>query len=118
MTHETLSRIQEYKYSLFDYKGIHFVSALWFGPGIDCAITQHIETIYVQYIYLVVKCLGLVQFLSFTSGEYQDLFNKNHLDVHSCQMQLNHTIEIEYEICNKNKTLVTLEKFNFIYNNL
>ncbi len=33
-----------------------------FGPGIDCAITHHIETVYVQYIYLLVKCLGLVQF--------------------------------------------------------
>ncbi len=45
-------------------------------------------------------------------------FNKNHLDVHSCQMQLKHAIEIEYEICNKNKTLIKFEKFNFIYNNL
>ncbi len=42
------------------------MSAPWFGPGIDCAITQHIETIYVQYIYLLVTCLSLVQFLSFT----------------------------------------------------
>ncbi len=31
----------------------------------------------------------------------QKLFNKNHLDVHSCQTQLKHAIEIEYEICNK-----------------
>ncbi len=42
------------------------MSAPWFWAGIDCAITQHIETVYVQYIYLLVKCLGLVQFLSFT----------------------------------------------------
>ncbi len=47
----------------------------------------------------------------------QKLFNKNHLDVYSCQLQLKHAIEIEYEICNKNKTLVTFDKFNFIYNN-
>ncbi len=40
------------------------------------------------------------------------------LDVHSCQAQLKHAIEIEYEICNKNKTLVKFEKFNCIYNNL
>ncbi len=33
-------------------------------------------------------------------------------------MQLKHAIEIEYEICNKNKTLVKFEKLNFIYNNL
>ncbi len=33
----------------------------------------------------------------------QKLFNKNHLDVHSCKMQLKHAIEIEYEICNKTK---------------
>ncbi len=33
-------------------------------------------------------------------------------------MQLKHVIEIEYEICNENKTLVMFEKFNFIYYNL
>ncbi len=29
-------------------------------------------------------------------------------------MQLKHAIEIEYEICNKNKTLVKFEKLNFV----
>ncbi len=48
----------------------------------------------------------------------QKLFNKNHLDVHFCQMQLKHAIEREYVICNKTITLFKFEKFNFIYNNI
>ncbi len=48
----------------------------------------------------------------------KSFFNKNNVDVHSCQMQLKNAIEIECEICNKNKTLVKFEQFNFIYNNL
>ncbi len=31
---------------------------------------------------------------------------------------LKHAIELENEICNKNKTLVKFEKFIFIYNNI
>ncbi len=41
--------------------------------------------------------------------------NKIHLDVHTCQMQLQQYIEIEYEICNKNQTIDKFEKFNLIY---
>ncbi len=47
----------------------------------------------------------------------EKLFSKKHFDVHSYQTQLKHAVDIRYEICNKNKTLVKFEKFNFIYNN-
>ncbi len=43
---------------------------------------------------------------------------KNLLNVHSCQMQLKHAIDIEYKICIKKQTIVKFEKFNFIYKNL
>ncbi len=49
------------------------MSAPWFGPGIDCAITQHIETIYVQYIYLFVKYLGLFNFYHLHLSEEYDM---------------------------------------------
>ncbi len=43
----------------------------------------------------------------------KSFLTKNDLNVHSCQMQLKHGIEIRYEICNKSKTLVKFEKFLF-----
>ncbi len=64
-------------------------------------------------IHVITYCIFYIKYYIYI----QKLFNKNQLDVHSCQMQLKHAIEIEYEICNKNKTRVKFEKFNFIYNN-
>ncbi len=65
-------------------------------------------------IYVINYCIFYIKYYIYI----QKLFIKNHLDVHSCQMKLKHAIEIEYEICNINKTLVKFEKLNLIYNNL
>ncbi len=65
-------------------------------------------------IHVINNCIFHIKYYIYI----QKLFNKNHLDVHSCQMQLKHAIEIEYEIYNNNKTLGKFEKFNTIYNNL
>ncbi len=64
-------------------------------------------------IHVINYCIFYIEYYIYI----QNLFNKNHLDIHSCQMQLKQDIEIEYEIYIKKKTLVKFEKFNFIYNN-
>ncbi len=64
-------------------------------------------------IHVINYCIFYIKYCIYI----QKLFNKKHLDLHSCQMHLKHAIVLENEICNKNKTLVKLEKFNFICNN-
>ncbi len=56
-------------------------------------------------IHLINNCIFYIKYYIYI----QKLFNKNHLDVYSCQMQLKHALEIEYGICNKNQTLVKFE---------
>ncbi len=46
-------------------------------------------------IHVINYCIFYIKYYIYI----QKLFNKNHLDVHSCQMQLKH-LEIECEICN------------------
>ncbi len=46
-----MNRIQEYKYGLFDLKGIHFVLAPWFGPGIDCYNPTYRSNICTLYLF-------------------------------------------------------------------
>ncbi len=60
-------------------------------------------------LYVINYCILYIKYYIY----FRKLFNHNNLDVQCCQMQLKHAIEIEYEICNKNKTLVKFEKFNF-----
>ncbi len=56
-------------------------------------------------IYIVNYCIFYIKYYIYI----QNPFNKNHLDVHSCQMQLKHVTEIEYEICNKKKHQLSLK---------
>ncbi len=48
----------------------------------------------------------------------QRLFNNNQLDVYSCQALIKSALDIENEICIKNRITVKFQIFYFIYLNL
>ncbi len=64
------------------------------------------------------KYISLTIVFSMLNIKVQKLFNKKQPCCTFLPMQLKQAIEIEYEICNKNKTLVKFENLNFIYNKL
>ncbi len=40
------------------------------------------------------------------------------LDLYACQVQIKHALEIEFNICKKNKTLEKFDNFQLLYENL
>ncbi len=48
----------------------------------------------------------------------QRLFNNNQLDVYSCQALIKSALDIENEICIKNRITLKFQKINFVYLNL
>ncbi len=48
----------------------------------------------------------------------EKLKGNNKLDLYACQVQIKHALEIEFNICKKNKTLEKFEKFQLLYANL
>ncbi len=48
----------------------------------------------------------------------QRLFNQNSMDIHSCQVQLKHRLEIEHIICKQENREDKFDKYRFIYDNL